>query len=146
MENLIFLLIAGLISMLFNRMKRDPSEQEPRSPRPERPESDPGTVWEEASNDPQAVLDKGIEVIETKGRNKFLEKQEKARKRIADLRSQEQLYNQSTENVKAVRKSPVKKRAASVNLRNLGSDDLVKGIVLSEVLGPPRAKKRNWRG
>ncbi|TYS19512.1 hypothetical protein FZC78_00290 [Rossellomorea vietnamensis] len=147
MENLIFLVIAGLVSMLFNRMKRDPSDQDPWSPRPQRPESDTGPVWEEAANDLENALDKGVETIQTQGKNKFLEKQEEARKRISDLKSQEQVYNQRAESVKVkTRKSSLGKKAARVNLRNLGSDDLVKGIVLSEVLGPPRAKKRNWRG
>ncbi|MGF2617134.1 hypothetical protein FZC84_04700 [Rossellomorea vietnamensis] len=147
MENLIFLVIAGLVSMLFNRMKKDPSDQEPRSPRPQRPESDAGPVWEEAANDLETAFDKGIETIQTQGKNKFLEKQEEARKRISDLKSQEQVYNQRAESVKLkTRKSPARMKAARVDLRNLGSDDLVKGIVLSEVLGPPRAKKRNWRG
>lgn len=147
MENLIFLVIAGLVSMLFNRMKRDPSDEEPRSPRPQRPGSDAGPVWEEAANDLETALDKGVETIQTQGKNKFLEKQEEARKRISDLKSQEQVYNQRAESVKVkTRKSSPRKKAARVNLRNLGSDDLVKGIVLSEVLGPPRAKKRNWRG
>lgn len=147
MENLIFLVIAGLISMLFNRMKRDPSEQEPRSPRPQSPQSDSGPVWEEAANDLETAFDKGIETIQTQGKNKFLEKQEQARERIADLKSQEQVYNRRAESVNIkIRKSPARKKAARVDIRNLGSDDLVKGIVLSEVLGPPRAKKRNWRG
>ncbi|EDL63037.1 hypothetical protein [Bacillus sp. SG-1] len=147
MENLIFLVIAGLISMLFNRVKRDPSDQEPRSPRPQRPESDSGPVWEEAAKDLETVFDKGIETIQTQGKNKFLEKQEEAKKRISELKSQEQVYTQRAESVKVkTRNSPARKKASRVDLRNLGSDDLVKGIVLSEVLGPPRAKKRNWRG
>jgi hypothetical protein len=147
MESIIFFIIAGLVSMLFNKMKRDPSEQGPQSPRPQRPESDSGPVWQEIAKETEAALDKGVETIQTQGKNKFLEKQKEARQRIADLKSQEQVYNQRAESVSAkTRQSPVRKKAAAVSLRNLGSDDLVKGIVLSEVLGPPRAKKRNWRG
>jgi hypothetical protein len=145
MENLIFLVIAGLISMLFNRMKRDPSEQEPRSPRPQRHEPEQASTWEEKS-DPQEYFDKGIEVIETQGKNKFLEKQEEARKRIADLKSQEKMYNQRAQSVKTKTPKTVDEHRAKVDLRKLGSDDIVKGIVLAEILGPPRAKKRNWRG
>jgi hypothetical protein len=145
MENLIFLVIAGLISMLFNRMKRDPSEQEPRSPRPQRPDADMDSSWEEKTES-ETIFDKGIEVIETQGRNKFLEKQEEARKRIADLKTRETMYNQRAQSVKAKTPSKVADHRAKVDLRKLGSDDIVKGIVLSEILGPPRAKKRSWRG
>ncbi|WP_421379940.1 hypothetical protein ACOJQI_16675 [Bacillus salacetis] len=145
MENLIFLVIAGLISMLFNRMKRDPSEQEPRSPRPQRTEPEQAPAWEEKP-DPQEYFDKGIEVIETQGKNKFLEKQEEAKKRIADLKSREKMYHERAQSVKMKTASTVEERRDRVDLRKLGSDDIVKGIVLSEILGPPRAKKRNWRG
>ncbi|RIW37586.1 hypothetical protein D3H55_03160 [Bacillus salacetis] len=145
MENLIFLVIAGLVSMLFNRMKRDPSEQEPRSPRPQSPEADMDSTWEEKT-DSDTILDKGIEVIETQGRNKFLEKQEEARKRIADLKAQETVYNQRAQRVKKKTPAAAREQRAKVDLRKLGSDDIVKGIVLSEILCPPRAKKRSWRG
>lgn len=138
MENLIFLVIAGLISLVFNRIKQNQPKQEPRSPRP---------VPEQKNDysEPDTYFEKGIETIATQGENKFLEKQQEAKQRIADLKSKEQVYRQRVQRMKPVNKAP-KKKEPSVNLRNIGSNDIVKGIVLSEVLGPPRSKKRNWRG
>ncbi|WP_456273989.1 hypothetical protein [Bacillus sp. AK031] len=138
MENLIFLVIAGLISMLFNRMKQNPPKEEPRSPRP-------AADRQEEYTEPETFFDKGIEEIETQGRNKFLEKQQEAKQRIAQLKSQEEQYNRRAQRVKVSKKAPVRQEA-QINLRNLDRNDIVKGIVFSEILGPPRAKKKNWRG
>jgi hypothetical protein len=138
MENLIFLVIAGLISMLFNRMKQNPPKEDPRSPRPAADRQDEYI-------EPETFFDKGIEEIETQGRNKFLEKQQEAKQRIAQLKSQEEQYNRRAQRVKVSKKAPVRQEA-EINLRNLDRNDIVKGIVLSEILGPPRAKKKNWRG
>jgi hypothetical protein len=138
MENLIFLVIAGLISMLFNRMKQNRPEEDPRSPRP--------TVdRQDEYIEPETFFDKGIEEIETQGKNKFLEKQQEAKQRIAQLKSQEAQINRRSERVKVNPKAP-RRQEAQINLRNLDRNDIVKGIVFSEILGPPRAKKKNWRG
>jgi hypothetical protein len=147
-ESLIFMIIAGIISMIFNRVKKGDSEKEQKSIptektlNPVQRETSPVKAETEPRRRAQKInKEKAPENVP----NRFIEKRMEVERRIAEQKAQE-TSNQNKLNGPILRENQYqKKKSSAVSFDNLTQDDLVKGIVMSEILGPPRAKKQHHR-
>ncbi|MGM9924822.1 MAG: hypothetical protein ACI35R_11300 [Bacillus sp. (in: firmicutes)] len=146
MENIFFLVvIGGIISSLFGKEKKDTKPKRPEYKPTPTPMSQPvqkrkvkevKQTWEEAV--PEKVKEvvhtaaaEAQEVVVSQTHKELLKQQEKWRKQAAQYEA----------------KANAIKRAEHVS-GNAGfsKEELLTGIIMSEVLGPPRAKKPFAKG
>lgn len=141
---LVILLIGGLISFF----KRNTGEQEPEKaptrPQPKPVESRTDTKKEKAQlprQKPQPVNEvQTVEVYRQQQLNSLKDKLEERNDRLSDKKSQvsNHIRKRQTENVASDHKEEPFKRRFKGNVTRTG---LINSVIMSEVLGPPRAMK-----
>jgi hypothetical protein len=141
MESLIFAILIGLVGMIFNRFgnkqSRDSKESIPKQI---------GYELEQPMKPTPQQVEKAREVVTEKTKT-FMDRKKEADKRFTELKKQETIIKTRTSSRTEKRdETPVEVEQGEVQPLSFTKDDIVKGIVLSEVLGPPRAKKRTHRG
>jgi hypothetical protein len=141
------MIIAGIISMIFNRTKKGDSEKErkviptEKAPNPIQREKPPVKV----ETEPRRAQKINKEKAPESASNRFIEKRMEVERQIAEQKVQK-TSNRNKLNPPISRGNQYqKKKYSAVSFDNLTQDDLVKGIVMSEILGPPRAKKQHHR-
>ncbi|MBM7584725.1 hypothetical protein JOC86_001262 [Bacillus pakistanensis] len=136
MESLIFAILIGLVGMIFNRFgNKQTKDTKGSTPK------QIGYELEQPMKPTPDQVEKVKEVI-TEKTSTFIDRKKEADKRFNELEKQETITRNRT--INRTEKKEVK--PVDVQLHSFTKDDFVKGIVLSEILGPPRAKKRTHRG
>ena len=137
MESFLLLIIVAVVSAIFNRVtnanKNEIETKKPESMELEIPYDEP------VRTQMKQVVQKVHETKEYK--NDFLEKQQAMEEQYVQLKRKEARPSRQTSLKKKIEETAPKREASFL----LDSNDLVKGIVMAEVLGPPRAKKRYRR-
>jgi hypothetical protein len=148
-ESLIFAIIIGIISMIFNRFQKGDSEKKRKSipaekiPNPVQKEATPVKVETEPRRRTEQKTNK--EKTPNNIANRFIEKRIEVERQLAEQRERETASRNKFNNPISRGNQFQKKKSSAISFDNLTQDDLVKGIVMSEILGPPRAKKRHHR-
>ncbi|MDQ0174184.1 hypothetical protein [Bacillus chungangensis] len=140
MESFLLLIIVAVISAIFNRVT-NANKNEIETKNPESIEIDiPHT--EPIERRIKQVVQKVPEKNEYNNIQKnILEKKQATEKQYMELKQKEARRSRQTSLKKQVEETQPKRQASFL----LDSNDLVKGIVMAEVLGPPRAKKHYRR-
>ncbi|WP_050180922.1 hypothetical protein [Domibacillus robiginosus] len=115
---MIFAIIAGLISMLFNKKEKQETTK-PNKQQAERKAKDLTRRLEEQKAKAQAAM-------ETESRQPHIQKAARADEKPS----------------RPVRASRIKKQESISVIDTWTGEDMVKGIVLSEILGPPKSKRK----
>lgn len=140
MESFLLLIIVAVVSAIFNRVtnanKNEIETKKPESMELEIPYDEP------VRTQMKQVVQKVHETKEYKNiQEDFLEKQQAMEEQYVQLKRKEARPSRQTSLKKKIEETPPKREASFL----LDSNDLVKGIVMAEVFGPPRAKKRYRR-
>ncbi|MFC2948391.1 hypothetical protein [Virgibacillus sediminis] len=138
---LIIMVIAGLMGFLRNNKQEE--EQSPRerpvsrpAPRQPAPQRQSG---ERKSKEKNVVIAESIEDQQNKQMDRLADRLHAHTSSNTDFRGAETLENPLREPEKGLTKKQEETR--SDIKRNLSKKGLINGIVMSEVLGPPRSKK-----
>lgn len=140
MESFLLLIIVAVISAIYNRVtnanKTEIETKNPESTEIEFPHTEP------VQRRIKQVVQKVPEKNEYKNiQENILEKKQAMEKQYTELKQKKARPSRQTSLKKKIEETQPKKQASFL----LDSNDLVKGIVMAEVLGPPRAKKRYRR-
>jgi len=149
---LIFILIA-IASLIFNRKKianrQDHTETQERrtTAQPAQPiheqRRDVGRPPVQQQSFPEVDLGHArnlkevAEIIFTKAQPP-MDKQEEARKQIEELEKRQEVYRTKAQSVRNIASNNQQKTDFAFRFQ---SEDVISGIVMAEVLGPPRSKK-----
>lgn len=148
----ILVVLIGIISSLFKRMKGTPPEEQPRSPQPK-----PKPVIQRNPEKPAPTLTRAEEIelqrqkelLDSKNQieRQYLEKKKKAEEKIAALKQQQLAAKRQAERMNATTRMNMDERKSVIqttdqrNVVGVDEKKLVDAIVWAEVLGPPRARK-----
>lgn len=127
MESIILAIIIGLISVMTSRLKGDKKEPKKTTAQPKKPASSSVTdVYKEAKKE----VSRQAKRVRTETQEKYekVKKEERATGRLSRYEEESR------------KKIPLK--APAEQELEIGSDDLVKGLILSEILAPPKALRR----
>jgi len=142
----------GNMSRQQNQRKQSPDQWQKHIPQqPERTVRDMGSSWEEGLKDaveymPVSMPDSYTEGVETenRGRAGSMDYIEQSQSSEGICNEHPEHRRQKTKEKKAAPKAEVIEIEEDI-IFNLTEDDLMRSIVMAEVLGPPRAIKRRIR-
>lgn len=144
MEGLLPFIIMLILGALFNSGKKKKSDEKQKPAKPfttEQPKHDnPIKKLKEMSRDLYHEIQQEFEVEEEKPKHEpvripkveraIKEPNVKSRVALAEGRQQS-----------AVRQSPIKKQVPKKRLVPTSSDEIMQGIIFSEIIGPPKSKR-----
>lgn len=153
MEQFLLFLIIGIISLVLNRKKEKPPEQQQRPPQRQQP-FQPVHRNEEQRRDikrpsaspirmermPSKDLEEVAEPLYTKPKPQIKSKQEEMQQQMEDLKKREESHRQKVTQVQTVHSSKLNDQVKK-EVGTFQSKDILNGIIMAEVLGPPRSKK-----
>ncbi|GIN85440.1 hypothetical protein J6TS2_18260 [Heyndrickxia sporothermodurans] len=128
MEKIIIAIIVGIIGYF---VKRKSEEQERKNNTPRRPVMTPNKPASSNDQSNKQVVSKQKSTIE-RHQPKAAEIKGKVEKIVIEDHKIDELNKEDT---------PIMLEKESPKRLSINEDDLLKGIILSEVLGPPRAKR-----
>lgn len=141
MEQFIIFIIVAVVGLLFNRSKLKGQDQHPEHPRPVQTapiQEDEDQEWEEPAFFEEirssGTLKEAADHL--KGDSDFYQKQQEAKAKLLELERKEKSHRRKAETLK--REDSYDQGKPFINLKE---KDIINGIIMSEVLGPPRAKK-----
>ncbi|CAN7316568.1 hypothetical protein [Rossellomorea sp. LjRoot5] len=150
MESLIVLVMIGIITSIFNKVKQPPSNKpvrhkpiqtaSPASPEPvgrgrERVERE-----RSVRREPRSYKEPVKEAVSSI-QNRFEDKKREADSTYSSLQKQEERYSRKLEAHQNRAKKIRDDSGLILDFKN--EDDIVKGFIFSEVFGPPKSKKRH---
>lgn len=148
MESILFFLLLAAISFIFNR-KRGTNQQEHREHRMPPPVAKPIQTYhdevEETVKPIQQVfpeltkarnLKEAAEILVTRAQPTVNEKQEELQRKLEELKAEEEKRRLQAIKIKQVNQNIKNEQVPEFHFQ---ANDILKGIVMSEVLGPPRA-------
>ncbi|WP_064091448.1 hypothetical protein [Rossellomorea aquimaris] len=140
METLIFAILIGIISTIFNKVKDASPKDKPVKPTPiqSAPTNQSSEMEKESSRDRERRPSDRRSSLQTRFEEKKKEIESTYQKQ--DVRSSRRIGGS---NDKVKKKSNEKTPTVSLGFDN--PDDIVKGFIFSEVLGPPKSKKLHHR-
>ncbi|MEK3890683.1 hypothetical protein [Bacillus sp. FSL K6-3431] len=155
MEQFLLFVIIGIISLVLKGKKAKP-EQEQRSPAQRQSTIQPTHSNMEQRRDinrtpatPSSAhgadrqfqrLEEIAENLLTKAKPKIINKQEELHLEMEEMKRKEEINRTKATNVRAVHSSNGHKTEQEVSIP-FQSKDILNGIIMAEVLGPPRSKK-----
>ncbi|MDQ0213922.1 uncharacterized membrane protein YraQ (UPF0718 family) [Oikeobacillus pervagus] len=139
MESIIIAIVLGLIGTVFNKMNKSDEDKQPKKPTPT-----PTRIPDQRSIgkfEREKVEEKSFTENETVLNSHYEKTKQQVEETILQLAKEEkQLERQIHLQKQKVNTFKEKRHPLMAN-----EDELVKGIILSEILGPPRAKKKQIR-
>ncbi|CAM3946442.1 hypothetical protein [Lederbergia lenta] len=154
MEQFLLFLIIGIISLVLNRKKEKPSEQQQR-PVQRKQTAQPVHRHEEQRRDiarspvapvtqaeptPSKRLEEVAEAMFTKAKPKIKSKQEEMTLQMEELKKKEEAHRLKVAQVQVVHSSNLDEKRKE-GMSAFQSKDILNGIIMAEVLGAPRSKK-----
>jgi Fe2+ transport system protein B len=147
----IIVVLIGIISSLFNRMKSSAEEpkRQPVRPVQNRPAQAQSTTMEEKIERPYVHREeKSVMVTDTplnEIQEKYAEKKKAAEERLKQLEQQKAVTEKRAARMNSQVTRVVHKQSSRSERLSPNKEKLVDAVVWSEILGPPRAK-RPFRG
>ncbi|OAT84280.1 hypothetical protein A6P54_03045 [Bacillus sp. MKU004] len=141
MEGLIVAVIIGLVTAIFNRVKDSSSQESRPKPKPISTGSPAQTYREEPRTKREPVREEPVYTLQSQ----FEEKKKDIESKYAQMKKQENDYKEQVKMQRSKVKSIKERKESQYSIDFGNQDDIVKGLIFSEVFGPPRAKKANHR-
>ncbi|GIN55823.1 hypothetical protein J8TS2_01420 [Lederbergia ruris] len=141
MEQFIIFIIVAVVGLLFNRSKFNNQRQQSDHPRPVQTpplQMEEEEDWEEPSPREQTTKARTLKEAadHLKDQPNFYKHQEEMEEKLRDLNREEKLHRKKVEAINTEGYD----EEAQLEFE-LKQKDILNGIIMSEVLGPPRARK-----
>lgn len=154
MEQFLLFIIIGIISLVFNRKKTQPREEKrgpllghPSTQQTQKSE-DRHQEWSAPVERPSFPIDdfkeaknfqEAAEILLTKAKPKVQAKKAEAEVQMEALKKEAEQYRTKAREIRVEASSPsILNKEEKLPFQ---ANDILKGIVMAEVLGPPRSKK-----
>ncbi|KMY54796.1 hypothetical protein AC623_13340 [Bacillus sp. FJAT-27231] len=128
MESIIIAIIVGLISVMTSRLKGEKKEEKKPIERPKRPDS-------------PSVSDVFMQTKKEAG-NSVQKKQTDVKERYEEIKRETPRRDRTAGRLSRFQEDQAKDSPAAEPAFEAEADDLVKGIILAEILAPPKALRR----
>ncbi|RST73861.1 hypothetical protein D4T97_013385 [Siminovitchia acidinfaciens] len=162
MEQFLPIIIIALISFFVNRAseqkKRAANREQPTKPNNRPTQSRQGESWMPPVDRPSLEkpnpvqterprsLREAAEILLSQMQPQLEEKKAESESKIEELQREAAVYEKKAREFQQKAEAVKKLKAADPQMESFfQKDDIVKGIIMSEVLGPPRAKRRYGR-
>lgn len=141
MEQFLLFIIVAIVSLIFNRSKMNSQKQTDQRPKTRRDisESQPEVQEFDFENVREAkTLQEAAEILVFKDKPSIEEKKVELERTYEELKRKEERQRNK---VSAVKQQVASKDKEQTVTFQLNSNDVVNGIIMSEILGAPRSRK-----